>query len=69
MEIIRTGLGDTGQGKGKQEDLIRGRKRLRTGQGKEKMITGRGEGSMRTGLGYAGQREGKHDDWTRRGIN
>ncbi len=31
MEIIRTGLGDTGQRKGKQEDLIRGRKRLRTG--------------------------------------
>jgi hypothetical protein len=31
MEIIRTGLGDNEQGKGKQEDLIRGRKRLRTG--------------------------------------
>jgi hypothetical protein len=31
MEIMRTGLGDARQGKGKQEDLIRGRKILRTG--------------------------------------
>jgi hypothetical protein len=28
MKIIRTGLGDTGQGKGKQEGLIRGEEKI-----------------------------------------